>query len=171
MRALSEANPLYTDNGLLVATSFFCGQDLSPIRSIGISLALIADALIDATLRVLDITSCSIIVPVYNTGVPEGACKYSADALTWLFGTTLAMGVLGTTMITLRAAYKPVVELVMSSDLNARMGGEEQARGNSKGDAVHENNSVDDSSLYEPEPDTIHELTGYVDKLQSQVKR
>ena len=59
----------------------------------------------------------------------------------------------------------------MSSDLNARMGGEEQARGNSKGDAVHENNSVDDSSLYEPEPDTIHELTGYVDKLQSQVKR
>jgi hypothetical protein len=65
--------------------------------------------LIIAALKIIDLLSCNVIVPLYTGTVYDGMCTYAPGAVYWTFACAVVMAVSGMGMITMRASYKPTV--------------------------------------------------------------
>ena len=81
-----------------------CGADITPLVSgmqrIAESLQVAQDNLQSA----LDVSDCATITPILD-GVFHGAiCNEAVTSLTWMFGTAMAITILGSVLVTLRAA-------------------------------------------------------------------
>eukprot|EP00584_Thalassiosira_punctigera_P005078 CAMPEP_0172534010 /NCGR_PEP_ID=MMETSP1067-20121228/6530_1 /TAXON_ID=265564 ORGANISM="Thalassiosira punctigera, Strain Tpunct2005C2" /NCGR_SAMPLE_ID=MMETSP1067 /ASSEMBLY_ACC=CAM_ASM_000444 /LENGTH=569 /DNA_ID=CAMNT_0013318741 /DNA_START=134 /DNA_END=1843 /DNA_ORIENTATION=- len=62
----------------------------------------------------LDLVKCKNINQLYVNTVHEAGCKYSVDALAWIFASSLVISVCGLIMIMLRSSYYPVEYLDIS---------------------------------------------------------
>ena len=98
------------ESGMTPALSLYCGKDTSPLKALTTSVVLTIGTIVDAIRQALDAAQCSLVVPIYLTGVPQGACRYSASALMWLFICSILLGMIGSVMVMFRSALKPTVE-------------------------------------------------------------
>ena len=95
----------------ITAINAECGSDATPmIETLNQVLTLLGSftsTIDDAT----NLTSCATIEPIFQELIHGAPCSESVRGLSWLFGTTLAMAILGLVMLSLRAAlYNPVLK-------------------------------------------------------------
>lgn len=95
-----------------------CGSEVTPIID---SISLVEDnlgMLLGALRSTFELVSCAKLRPIYHQALYGTACSDSSNSLAILFSILLGMGVVGTVMITLRAAMFPLKKNYEDEDLS-----------------------------------------------------
>uniref|UniRef100_A0A7S1UXK6 Protein tweety homolog n=1 Tax=Grammatophora oceanica TaxID=210454 RepID=A0A7S1UXK6_9STRA len=100
IRSLTDA----MDSVTLSRLNFVCGRDFAPVEALLSSMSANLDILRDNALAALELLRCSRITPIYTATVYRGTCTFSVTGVTWLFASSLVVGVMGMLMITLRSS-------------------------------------------------------------------
>jgi hypothetical protein len=82
---LGNLDGLFNNTAQLSLLSLYCGKDYSNIQTILTQLDQLVGFLLEAASRVLELVSCTTVVPLYVNTVYEGMCTYSPEAVYWIF--------------------------------------------------------------------------------------
>lgn len=82
---LSNLDEIFGDTTALNLISLYCGRDFARVQAVLQQLVDLVTFMLEAAVRVLELVSCRVLVPLYINTVYEGMCTYSPAAVYWVF--------------------------------------------------------------------------------------
>ena len=89
-----------------------CGRDYTDLLELLTNADNLVFSMVDSFSKIRSLIACPTVVPIYADAVYKGVCTAVPDALFWIWGTCLIMGIAGMLMITFRSACKLTVYYV-----------------------------------------------------------
>lgn len=117
--SLDQLEAAIGDPTILGELTLYCGREFSPLVALLGRMREIVDVLRSAATRTLALVGCDRIVPIYTDVAYSATCDYSVKAVSWVFASTLIIGICGMIMITCRAAYKSTVYYDPNKEIDA----------------------------------------------------
>ena len=91
-----------------------CGRSFDSVVRIVKDMNINLRVLREQADQSLELVQCKNINSLYVNTIHEATCKYSVDALAWIFAASLIISICGLIMIMLRSAYYPAQYLELS---------------------------------------------------------
>ncbi|GKY99355.1 hypothetical protein MPSEU_000890500 [Mayamaea pseudoterrestris] len=82
---LGGLDGMFNNTAQISLLSFYCGRDYAQLQTVLSEFVDLVGYLLEAAVRVLELVSCTTIVPLYVNTVYDGMCTYSPIAVYWVF--------------------------------------------------------------------------------------